>query len=563
MSRPTHRIRTSITVVTALLGLAGLAVPSPAAADGSLPNPGQSIDTGFLAADLAQSLVGPGVEVSGVSFVGDTAARGLFNVADPTAVGFGSGLVMSSGAATDIVGPNRSDSTSTDYTGTGDQDLSLLSGYPTYDAAVLDFDFIPVTNQVTFNYVFASDEYPEWVNTPFNDVFAFFINGTNCAEVRQTAGDPSSPFVAVAVNNINNSNPIQDPPPAPQRPDLFRPNSYEPAGASLLDLELDGITHPLVCQAPVVPDKPNHMKLAIADSSDGIYDSAVFIQAGSLTSNDNPVADLSLWPSAGPAPLPVQAIIEGEDPNGAPLTYTVNWGDGSPDAAGSLPGETAIENHTYAYGGEYLVTLTVSNGTHSGTSVEDVDVFGDAPPPPPVTDTTAPELAPSLSSPSPLLVGAAGVTALPNASDASGIASQSCDPVDTATAGAKTLACSAVDNAGNSASASLAYVVGYGITNVKPAPGATFKRTSGIAVSFQLTDAAGRLSDTAATALRPSVSVGFNGLTPVTPNYDKKSHAYKLTLATNKPPVGPATVTIRVTVGGTTVTTLTIPVTIV
>ena len=84
---------------------------------------------------------------------------------------------------------------------------TALSGYPTYDAAVLEFDFMPTANQVVFNYAFASDEYPEWVNTPFNDVFAFYVNGTNYATVRQVAGDPTSPFVPVAVNNINNGNP--------------------------------------------------------------------------------------------------------------------------------------------------------------------------------------------------------------------------------------------------------------------------------------------------------------------------------------------------------------------
>jgi len=78
------------------------------------------------------------------------------------------------------------------------------------------------------------------------------------------------------------------------------------------------------------------MKLAIADASDGVWDSAVFIQAGSLVSNPNPVADLSVFPETGTAPLEVTAIVEGEDPNGLPLTYTIRWGDGTPNSTGSL-----------------------------------------------------------------------------------------------------------------------------------------------------------------------------------------------------------------------------------
>jgi PKD repeat protein len=552
--------------VTAVAIAATVAVDAPTVgADGTSANPNESVDTSTTPDALAQALVGPGVDVTGVAYTGPSTGRGTFAFADPGTVGFGAGVVLSSGSVTDVVGPNASDWTSTDAGQPGDDQLTALAGYPTYDASVLELDFVPDANQVVFQYAFASEEYPEWVNTPFNDVFAFWINDVNCAEVRQTAGDSSSPSVPVAVNNINASNPVQDPMPVAMRPDLFRANYVDPA-ASPIDLELDGITSVLTCQAPVTPGVTNHMKLAIADASDGIYDSAVFIEAGSLVSNHDPVADLSLWPSSGDAPLPVEAIIEGEDPDGAPLTYTVDWGDGSPIASGDLPNETAIESHTYTSGGSYLVTLTVSNGHASGTSIEDVDVFGPAtppsPPPAPV-DTTPPTLVPALSTPSPLLVHAAGVTAAPNAIDDSGIASASCDAVDTSTAGAKSLLCTAVDTAGNTATAQLDYVVGYQLLNVKPTPGTTFKRTSSIPVSFKVADADGVLPDAAAATLRPSISVRFGGLAPVTPAYAKKSDTFSVTLATNKPAAGTYDVVIDIRVGAADVATQTVPVTIV
>jgi PKD repeat protein len=211
-------------------------------------------------------------------------------------------------------------------------------------------------------------------------VFAFYVNGTNHAVVRQAAGDPASPFVPVAVNNINNGNPVVYPEFVPTRPDLFRANYFTPAGPSLIDLEYDGITSVLTFQSQVNPGVVNHMKLAIADASDGVYDSAVFIQAGSLVSNENPVADLSVSPESGPAPLTVTAFVEGEDPNGAPLTYSINWGDGTVsggplDQPSDDSEKTASVNHTYGAGGNYTVTLTVSNGTLAGTSTEDVEVF--------------------------------------------------------------------------------------------------------------------------------------------------------------------------------------------
>ena len=163
-------------------------------------------------------------------------------------------------------------------------------------------------------------------------MFAFFINGRTARWSARLPAIPVAPFVAVAVNNINNSNPVQDPPPTPMRPDLFRANDFNPNGPSLIDLEMDGITRVITCQAAVNPGVANHMKLAIADASDGIYDSAVFIQAGSLVSNENPTADLGLDPSNGAAPLNVTATIEGHDPNDLPLTYTIDWGDGTSTA---------------------------------------------------------------------------------------------------------------------------------------------------------------------------------------------------------------------------------------
>lgn len=340
-----------------------------------------NIDTSLTPTELASALVGSGVSVSNVTFTGGADSTGGFSFSDPTLVGFSDGVLMSSGKAADVVGPNKSESTSTDFTLPGDANLDALSGFTTHDAAVLEFDFVPTANQVVFQYVFASDEYPEWVDTDFNDVFAFFVNGTNYAEVRQIAGDPSSPFVPVAVNNINNSNPIHDPPPVAMRPDLFRANYFVDGGTSPVDLELDGITKVLTFQAPVNPGETNHMKLAIADASDGVYDSAVFIQSGSLVSNENPVADLSLSPDSGAAPLVVSAIVEGEDPNGLALTYTIDWGDGTTsngplDQPPADSEKTALVEHTYNSGGSYIVTLTVSNGSLSSMSTEDIEVSG-------------------------------------------------------------------------------------------------------------------------------------------------------------------------------------------
>jgi hypothetical protein len=223
---------------------------------------------GPTASDLAGQLLGGGITVSNVTFSGSNVAGGRF-IDACNVIGFNSGVMLSSGDISGVIGPNLDDGITTANLTPGDPDLTQLAGFPTNDAAVLEFDFVPDGGSVTFNYVFASDEYNEFVNTSFNDVFAFFVNGNNCATVN---GDP------VSINTINNGNPFGTTPNS--NPQLYRNNDIDDGGT--LDTEMDGLTTILTCQANVNPGQTNHMKLAIADGSDDILDANVFLQAGAL-----------------------------------------------------------------------------------------------------------------------------------------------------------------------------------------------------------------------------------------------------------------------------------------
>ncbi|MCB8952216.1 MAG: choice-of-anchor L domain-containing protein [Ardenticatenales bacterium] len=229
------------------------------------------LTTGQTAAGLAEMLVGSGVSVSDVQYQGVAEAGAVF-VSAAGAVGFSTGIVLSTGAARSVVGPNLWETTSSENQAAGDADLTALAGHPTFDAVTLSFDFIPDAPWVYFRYVFASEEYNEYANTEFNDVFAFFVNGDNCATVE---GGP------VSVNSVNAGNPQPGEDPTPHHPELFRNNALS-VGAPL-DTEMDGVTVVLTCVAEVTPFAVNHLKLAIADATDDVGDSAVFIKAGSLT----------------------------------------------------------------------------------------------------------------------------------------------------------------------------------------------------------------------------------------------------------------------------------------
>ena len=252
-------------LVTSLIAVSGTAGAVTATTD----------QTVLTAAQVAQSLVGAGVTISNVTFTGDPTQGGTF-VASPGTIGFDAGVVMSSGNIADTIGPNVEDGVTTSFGTLGDPDLDGLSGFTTYDAAVLEFDFTPNADTVYFRYVFGSDEYNEYVNSQFNDTFAFFVNGTNCATVPDGLGG----FAPVTINTINNGNPYGFG--TITNPGLYRNNDLDDGGGAI-NTEMDGLTIVLTCMAAVNANAPNHMKLAIADASDTILDSAVFLEEGSLS----------------------------------------------------------------------------------------------------------------------------------------------------------------------------------------------------------------------------------------------------------------------------------------
>lgn len=135
--------------------------------------------------DLVQTIVGPGVSYSNVTYTGASVAAGTFS-GGTGIIGFESGIVLSSGGIQDVVGPNNSTSKSGNNGTSGDGNLSTLAGGSTFDAAVLEFDFVPETSSLSFQYVFGSEEYNEYANTQYNDVFAFYLDGVNIALIPST-----------------------------------------------------------------------------------------------------------------------------------------------------------------------------------------------------------------------------------------------------------------------------------------------------------------------------------------------------------------------------------------
>ena len=250
--------------------------------------------------DLVYTLVGQGITVSNVKYTGAEVAAGVFDGGSGI-IGFESGIILSSGDIRNVIGPNVLDNAGINNKTSGDSDLTNLSGFPTHDAAVLEFDFVPQTSSIKFNYVFASDEYNEFVHTDFNDVFAFYVNGVNCAMVD---GDP------VSINTVNNGNPYNTP---PQNNSQYYINNDLDDGGADINTEMDGLTIVLTCEALVNANQTNHVKLAIADASDHIYDANVFLKEGSFgpdcCTDENCPDDPELSKNCNPTAPPFYVVV--------------------------------------------------------------------------------------------------------------------------------------------------------------------------------------------------------------------------------------------------------------
>jgi hypothetical protein len=265
---------------------------------------------------LINSFLGSGVTPSNVVFTGTATSAGLFTTTS-NIIGFESGIILSSGHVNNVVGPNTQDGITAVNNTPGDANLnSLIPGYTTYDATVLEFDFtVPAYTGLTFQYVFASDEYNEYVHSQYNDVFGFFLDGANIALIPGT----STP---VSINNVNNGNPYGT---NPVNPEYYNNNDLNDGGG-LINTEMDGFTVVLAATAQVLPGD-HHMKLAVADAGDFNLDSNVFLKAESFVINGPPV--ISADNSSVTVDEGTLATNTGpwSDPNGDLVTLTASVGD--------------------------------------------------------------------------------------------------------------------------------------------------------------------------------------------------------------------------------------------
>ena len=265
-----------------------------------------SLSVGLTAdpSTLTTSLLGPGIQGVGTpSYIGGDGtgvtaiAAGTFADGLAAGIGIDTGIILTSGSAALAVGPNTDDRASHVNDLAGDADLDTLTGGAgfTSDATILEFDFkVPglgpsQSADVVFNYVFASDEYNEFANLLFNDVFGFFMGGSGGTNIA-TLVDGVTP---VSINTVNGGNPDYSLPPVNGQ--FFNNNDLDDGGP-FHNVEYDGFTDVFSATASVVGPDVHRLKLAIADTTDDGGDSAVFIEAATVAYGPIPAPEpTNLW----------------------------------------------------------------------------------------------------------------------------------------------------------------------------------------------------------------------------------------------------------------------------
>jgi gliding motility-associated-like protein len=242
---------------------------------------------------LSQLLAGSGVTISNYTLTCAANGSGTFTNTN-TNLGMPGGVILASGRVQNV--PNASNVfASSQFTATGDAQLSTLTTGTIYDPCVLQFDIVPQGPLLKFDYVFASEEYPEWVCSRFNDVFGFFITGPNPGGGNYTNTNIAlinGTNLPVAINTINpgmpganaNGGTCNTANQSTSYSSLYT-NNQVPVNTNIV---YDGMTHLLTATASVVPCQTYRLKIAIADVADRIYDSGVFLSAYSF--NANPVS---------------------------------------------------------------------------------------------------------------------------------------------------------------------------------------------------------------------------------------------------------------------------------
>lgn len=289
-----------------------------------------SIDTTLTPTQYINNLVGTGVSFSNIQFQGDGQAVGLFNYGGAN-LGFSQGIMLSTGqASTADDAINNQTFGFLDFGLTNIPELAdfvpgCFTPGATNDGIILQFDFIPQSTPISFKYIFASEEYNEYVCSQFNDAFAFLISGPGIVGEQNLAVVPGSGD-PITINTINNGS-VGLSGTATNDPCVTTNSAYFNM-APPNDIVFDGYTKVMTAVANVTPCQTYTLRLMLADGCDNSFDSAVFLEANSFGAAPIAISQTTYYGDTttyeGCAPATLEFTINAALPNDYTFPFTLS-----------------------------------------------------------------------------------------------------------------------------------------------------------------------------------------------------------------------------------------------
>ena len=281
--------------------------------------------TTLTAATLADNVAGAGITVVSASYSGANTQAGTFTSATgyPAEwLAFDSGVILSSGSTTSVIGSNTSTSTTVDAPGTGtDPDFTAIGGGITsYDAASLTVQFIPTSNKVTLQFVLGSEEYNEYVYANFNDAIGVWVNGQHVSLTPAGREISIDTINQAATFNPSNGNQSRDPFPSNGVFDSASPSLFVNNSTGAYTTQMDGFTVTLSLVANVTIGQVNTIKIGVADIGDAQYDTWLFVRENSLQATT--IANTDYATTNTNTSVVINPLSNDTDSDGDPLMIT-------------------------------------------------------------------------------------------------------------------------------------------------------------------------------------------------------------------------------------------------
>lgn len=284
-----------------------------------------TVDTSLSTQELVQDVLinGTCAETSNFSsFTGTSIAiNGIaaFN-ASGTDFPFSSGVVLTSGDVNAVPGPNLNIESSGGWA--GDTDLEAFTGATTTnDASWIEFDFVPLTEQLSFDFIMASEEYDQNFECTFSDAFAFILTDQTSGTSENLAVLPGT-TTPIEVTNIRPEVPGQC---AAVNEEFFGQYNFAPFNdPNTSAINMNGQTVELTATSEVIIGNTYTIKLVVADSQDSSFNMSVFIEAGSFNIGSTELGE-NLLVASGNAPCEGETVtLDATDPDATSYTWFFN-----------------------------------------------------------------------------------------------------------------------------------------------------------------------------------------------------------------------------------------------